>query len=105
MVIPDVTVVCDPQKLDSVGCKGAPDLIAEVLSPSNRRHDRFTKFNLYQRAGVREYWIVDPDDKSVQVFLLEEGRYTLKDYGGEKDTVKVNILEDCVIDLSLVFPE
>ena len=58
---PDITVVCDLSKLDDIGCKGAPDLVMEILSPSTQRHDKLTKFNLYQRAGVREYWITDMD--------------------------------------------
>lgn len=105
VVIPDVMIVCDLSKLDRVGYKGAPDMVVEVLSPSSLRHDRITKFNLYLRAGVREYWLVDPDNKSVQVFLLEDGRYIAKDLGAGKDKIKVNILDDCTIDLSLVFPE
>ena len=75
MVEPDITVVCDPSKLDDVGCKGAPDLVMEILSPSTQRHDKLTKFNLYQRAGIREYWIVDPAGKSVQVFALEDRQH------------------------------
>ena len=105
VVEPDISVVCDPSKLDDTGCKGAPDLVMEILSPSTTRHDKFTKFNLYQRAGVREYWIVDPDDKTVQVFVLEDGHYTAKDFGAAGDVVRVNVLEDCTIDLSQVFPE
>lgn len=105
VVQPDITVVCDPEKRDNRGCKGAPDLVIEILSPSSKRYDRFTKFTLYQRAGVQEYWIVDPDDKSVQIFLLEDERYTFKAYGEGKDVVKVNVLDDCTVDLSLVFPE
>ena len=105
LVEPDVSVVCDPSKLDDTGCKGAPDLVMEILSPSTTRHDRFTKFNLYQRARVREYWIVDPADRSVQVFVLEDGRYTAKDFGAAGDRLRVNVLEDCIIDLSQVFPE
>lgn len=105
MVEPDITVVCDPSKLDDIGCKGAPDLVMEILSPSTQRHDRLTKFNLYQRAGVREYWIIDTNSKSVQVFVLEDGRYTAKDFGTAGDKLKVNVLEDCTIDLSRVFPE
>ena len=103
LVEPDISVVCDPSKLDDAGCKGAPDLAMEVLSPSTMRHDRFTKFNLYQRAGVREYWIVDPAGKTVQVFVLENGRYTAKDFGADGDKMRVNVLDDCVIDLSEVF--
>ena len=105
MVEPDISVICDSSKLDAAGCKGAPDLVMEILSPSTMRHDRFTKFNLYQRAGVREYWIVNPAEKSVQVFLLEDGHYTAKEYGGADDQLRVNVLEGCVIDLSEVFPE
>lgn len=77
----------------------------ESLSPSTQRHDRLTKFNLYQQAGVREYWIVDPVSRSVQVFLLEDGRYSAKDFGTAGETVRVNVLEDCVIDLTQVFAE
>ena len=105
VVEPDISVVCDRSKIDKRGCRGAPDLVIEILSPSTRRHDRFTKFNLYQRAGVREYWIVDPDGKDVQSFVLEEGHYTAKDFGTDGDKLAVSILEDCVIDLSLVFAE
>ena len=105
MVEPDISVVCDPSKLDDIGCKGAPDLAIEILSPTAQRHDRFTKFNLYQQAGVKEYWIADPSSKSVQVFVLDDGRYVAKDFGTAEDTLKVNVLEDCTIDLSQVFSE
>ena len=103
LVEPDISVVCDPSKLDDIGCKGAPDLIIEILSPTTQRHGRFTKFNLYQRAGVREYWLVDPASRSVQVFVLEGGYYAAKDFGTAGDKIKVNVLEDCVIDLAQVF--
>ena len=105
MVEPDISVVCDTSKLDDIGCKGAPDLVMEILSPATQRHDKFTKFNLYQQAGVQEYWIVDPASKSVQVFVLDDGHYVAKDFGTVEDTVKVNVLEDCTIDLSQVFSE
>ena len=105
VVQPDISIICDQNKLDEHGCKGAPDLVIEILFPSTQRHDKFTKFNLYQRAGVREYWIVDPASQSVQVFVLEEGHYMAKDFGGADDKIKVNVLEDCTIDLSSVFSE
>ena len=103
MVEPDISVICDPEKLDDIGCKGAPDLVIEILSPSTRRHDLLTKFNLYLRAGVREYWIVDPASKDVQVFLWEDGHYSRKDYGTAEDKIKVNILENCYLDLAEIF--
>ena len=105
MVEPDIAVICDPAQLDKYGCRGAPDMVVEILSPSTQRQDRFTKFSLYQRAGVREYWIVDPENKFVQSFWLEDGRYAVKEFGAAGDKMCVNVLEDCVIDLSEVFPE
>ena len=105
MVVPDILVICDLDKLDDIGCKGAPDFVMEILSPTTQRHDKFTKFNLYQQAGVQEYWIVDPDSKSVQVFVLDDGHYVAKSFGTAEDALKVNVLEDCTIDLSQVFSE
>ena len=104
VVEPDISVICDPEKLDDTGCIGAPDFIIEVLSPSTQRHDRFTKFKLYQQAGVREYWMIDPASKSVQTFVLEDGRYTAMDFGVAGDKLRVSVLEGCVLDLSEIFP-
>ena len=104
MVDPDITVVCDPDKLDKYGCKGAPDMVIEILSPSTRRHDLAVKYRLYQRAGVREYWIVDPDGKTVQAFRMEDGFYNASDVY-TSGTVPVGIWKDFSIDLSLVFTE
>lgn len=105
LVEPDITVVCDPKKLDDMGCKGAPDLVIEILSPSTRRHDKVTKFDLYQRAGVREYWIVDPEAQVVQVHTLEDGRYHAAMVYTAKQTVPVGVLEGCQVDLGQVFPQ
>lgn len=104
VVEPDITVVCDTSRLDQHGCKGAPELVMEILSPSSRRHDMLVKLNLYQRAGVREYWIVNPEDRTVQVMLLDSKGYLRihEDYGQE-DTAVVNVLEGCTIDLTKVF--
>lgn len=106
VVEPDISVVCDPDKLDKYGCKGAPDLIVEILSPSTQRHDQLVKLNLYQRAGVREYWIVDPENKTVRVMVLADNG-TLQTYEvyGQKDVAKVNVLNGCFIELSKVFSE
>ena len=105
MVEPDISVVCDRSKIDRHGCKGAPDLIIEILSPSTRRHDRLVKLNLYQRAGVREYWMVDPDNESVQVFTLDNGALKIREDYGPEDVARVNVLEGCFIDLEKVFSE
>ena len=106
VVEPDIAVICDPAKLDKYGCRGAPDLIIEILSPSTRRHDRLVKLNLYQQAGVREYWIVDPENRSVQVFLPElNGSFRIHEDYGREDVARVNVLEGCLIELSKVFAE
>lgn len=106
VVQPDLSVVCDRGKLDKYGCKGAPDMVVEILSPSTQRHDRLVKLNLYQRAGVREYWIVNPEDQTVQVMLLDErGVLQLHEVYGRGDVAKVNVLEGCFIELSKVFAE
>lgn len=105
MVEPDLSVVCDNNKLDNHGCKGAPDLVVEILSPSSLRHDRFVKLGLYQRAGVREYWVVDPEYKSVQVFTQDGDFLRISEEYGRRDVARVNVLEGCFIDLGKVFPE
>ena len=85
VVQPDVLVVCDPGKIDLRGCCGAPDLVVEVISPSNREHDVRTKFQLYEEAGAPEYWIVDPGKEKLFVYVLnKEGKYEKgKIYTGE----------------------
>jgi Uma2 family endonuclease len=105
VVQPDISIVCDPKKLDDRGCKGAPDMVAEILSPSTRRHDRLTKLNLYQQAGVKEYWIVEPETQSVQVFLLRDGVFRIHEDYSRTDVAKVNALDGCFVELSKVFPE
>jgi len=102
VVEPDLFVVCDESKFDNRSVKGAPDLIVEILSPHNARHDTVTKFRQYQRAGVKEYWIVDPNAKTVQVHILENGKYTDKVYRDD-DVIPVHVLEGCQINLADVF--
>ncbi len=75
VVQPDICVVCDTNKLDEKGCLGAPDLIVEVLSPGNNKKEIRNKFDVYEEAGVKEYWIVDPVYQTVQINKLENGKY------------------------------
>ncbi len=107
VVQPDICVICDTTKLDDRGCIGAPDLIIEIVSPSNTKHDVETKYQLYQKHGVREYWTVFPYDKMVNVFLLDEsGKYQLVGVYAEDSKVPVNIFNgELEIDLVEIFTE
>jgi len=106
VVQPDISVICDPSKLDDKGCKGSPDLIVEILSPATARKDMKEKFLRYERAGVKEYWVADPSGKTVSVFKLSGvGLFGRPDVYGEEERIKVGILEDLEIDLKTVFSE
>ena len=104
VVQPDVVVICDRAKICGTGCVGAPDMVMEILSPSTSAHDRVLKLNLYQRSGIREYWIVDPESRTVSVNILDNGRYYVRGYA-ESDAVPVHVLDGCTIILSDVFEE
>ena len=97
IVEPDISVICDPDKLTDRGCTGAPDWIIEIVSPSTSSHDYVRKLNLYMDAGVREYWIVDPQKASVYVYHLEETKFETTAYTF-RDRIKANIYDDLWID-------
>ena len=99
---PDIVVICDSSKIKKRGCEGVPDMLIEILSPSSIRYDRLVKFRKYQQAGVREYWIADPETKSVQVCILENGHYIATMYDNT-ETAPVTVLPGCVIDLAAIF--
>lgn len=104
VVQPDLVVVCDPTKLDDRGCKGAPDLIIEVLSPETAKKDLSLKLRLYERVGVALYWVAHPVDKTVMVFSLDErDQYGKPDVFGEGEKIRVELLDELIIDLSTVF--
>lgn len=90
-VEPDISIVCDPSKLDDKGCHGAPDWIIEIVSPGNKPMDYFTKLFKYRNAGVREYWIVDSTREVATVYRFE--KETMEDYSFE-DSIPVGIYED-----------
>lgn len=76
-VIPDAMVVCNRDIIKPDGIHGAPDLVVEVLSPSTAKHDRGRKKQVYEQCGVSEYWIVDPANKTLEQYLLQQGAFTL----------------------------
>ncbi len=105
VVQPDLLVVCDEKKLDDRGCRGAPDLIIEILSPSTAARDCIQKRSLYERHGVREFWTVDPANRIVTVYLLDAGRkFGKPEIYGDTDKINVSIVEGLEIKLDEVFP-
>lgn len=106
VVEPDITIICDEKKLDERGCIGTPDLIIEIISPSTARRDKIEKFNLYEKSGVQEYWIVEPEEKILSVFLLESnGKYGRPNLYSEEDQVQVSSFESLIIDLQMVLSQ
>lgn len=97
-VEPDISVICDRDKLDNRGCHGAPDWVIEIVSPSGRRMDYVRKLALYSEAGVRLYWIVDPARKNITVYDL--GHDGAPEFHSFSDQVSVDIYEEFVIDFS-----
>jgi len=104
VVQPDIVVVCDPHKLDDAGCRVAPDLVIEILSPLTARKDCKEKFLSYERAGVREYWLVEPVGKTVSVFLMgSDGRCGRPEVYADDEPLAVSVLPGLIIELPLVF--
>jgi Uma2 family endonuclease len=106
VVQPDIVVVCDPKKLDKKGCIGAPDLIVEILSPSNSRNDIEDKFALYEHAGVPEYWIIHPEEETLIVYRLNnDGNYAFQHLYSNMARVSVGIFKHVIVDLSHIFSQ
>ena len=104
VVQPDLVVVCDPKKLDERGCRGAPDWVVEILSPETAAKDMKIKRDLYERVGVKEYWLIDPANKTVQIYTQgDDRRYGRPEVYAAGDQVKACIFPDLIIDLAKVF--
>lgn len=104
-VEPDISVVCDPKKLDDKGCRGAPDLVIEILSPSTSSKDHILKRALYEKQGVKEYWLVHPIDCLVTVYQLgKSGKYGVPMMYDRRGKIEVRLFPGLTVDLSSVFP-
>jgi len=101
LVQPDIFLACEQSKLKENSYNGAPKFIIEILS-SNRSHDMVTKFNLYEKAGVNEYWIIDPDEQIITALELSNGKYICHAFSGEDDVQLFTIL-GCTIEFKKVF--
>ncbi|WP_412994257.1 Uma2 family endonuclease [Neobacillus sp. 3P2-tot-E-2] len=104
-VIPDFIVVCDPDKIKQNKILGAPDLVVEIISSSSAKIDRIDKRLAYQRAGVKEYWIIDPANQLVEVYQLRNHSLELQNVYKREDTIPVHVLNSLEIDLTVIFPE
>ncbi|MDC3426058.1 Uma2 family endonuclease [Aquibacillus sp. 3ASR75-11] len=104
-VNPDIVIVCDKNKINKNRIAGAPDLIVEILSKSTAKTDRMIKFNRYQRAGVKEYWIVDPAHETIDVYILESEFYKHDGTYANDEVIEVNIFDDLTVNLKNIFRE
>ncbi len=104
VVQPDICIICDTSKIDGRGCCGAPDLVVEILSPGNSHKEVKLKFELYEEAGIKEYWIVNPVEANLVVFILDEkGKYEGgKMYSG-KDKIKSYAIPGLVVGTKEMF--
>lgn len=105
VVQPDICVVCDPAKIDELGCVGAPDLIIEVLSPGNNKKEITYKYEVYEAAGVKEYWLIHPNECTLLVYTLVNGRYQSSKLLTFGETFQSKAVEGFTLDLDKVFEE
>ena len=105
VVQPDLCVVCDREKLDELGCIGAPDLVVEILSPGNNKKELQLKYEVYEATGVKEYWIIHPDERTLLIYTLEGGKYQPSRLFTLGDRVKSQALAGFELDLDEVFGE
>jgi len=103
VVQPDICVVCDPEKLDQAGCIGAPDLILEILSPGNHKKELQNKYEVYEESGVKEYWIIHPEEQMLLKYTLENGKYIPSKLFTIGEVVTSACLEGFQLDLDEVF--
>ncbi len=104
VVQPDICIVCDESKIDSRGCCGAPDLVVEILSPGNSYKEIKLKFELYEEAGVKEYWIVYPEEESLAVFILNEnGKYNGAALYAGKDMIQSKAVPGLIVNCREIF--
>jgi Uma2 family endonuclease len=103
VVQPDICVICDEKKLDERGCIGAPDLIIEIVSPGNSKKEMKTKHELYEENGVREYWIANPLEKNIMLYVLKAKKNHLKKIYFDDDTIESVLFKGLVIDLKEIF--
>jgi Uma2 family endonuclease len=105
VVQPDICVICDPGKLDELGCVGAPDLIVEILSPGNNSKELRNKYEVYEESGVREYWIIHPNESTLLIYSLVNRKFSPSRLYTLGDIVHSEAIKGFTLDLEEVFRE
>lgn len=105
VVQPDICVICDKEKLDDLGCIGAPDLIIEILSPGSNKKELKNKYEVYEESGVKEYWIIHPSEQTVMAYTLAEGRYIPSRLFTSGDFLRSQSIAGFQLDLEYVFKD
>ncbi len=105
VVQPDICVICDLNKIDAKGCIGAPDIVVEILSPGNNSKELKNKYEVYEEAGVREYWVVSPQDNTFVVYTLVNGKYEPSRLMVAGDVITSSVLDGFSLDLTELFGE
>lgn len=104
VVQPDICVICDDAKVDARGCTGPPDIVVEILSPGNNQKELRNKYEIYQESGVKEYWIISPQDESFLKYILVGGQYQSSRPMTIGDTVTTEVLPGFELSLDTIFP-
>src|ERR1700744_5211251 len=105
VIQPDVCVICDPKKIDEKGCLGAPDIIVEILSPGNNKKELQNKYEVYEEAGVLEYWIIHPLEKTFLKYTLVDAQFQPSKLLAPGEEVTTPILPGFVLDLEELFAD
>jgi Uma2 family endonuclease len=105
VVQPDICVICDKNKLDDLGCIGAPDLIVEILSPGNNKKELKNKYEVYEESGVKEYWIIQPYELTLLIYTLTEGKYVPSKLFTVGDIVESKCISGFTLDLDEIFDD
>jgi len=103
VVQPDICVICNLEILDFKGCLGAPDIVVEILSPSNNIVELKNKYEIYEEAGVKEYWVVSPENKTFLVYTLIENKYQSTRLMVARDIFRSLVLDGFELDLNEMF--
>jgi Uma2 family endonuclease len=103
VVQPDICVVCDSEKIDELGCVGAPDLVIEILSPGNNKKELQNKYEVFEESGVKEYWIIHPNECTLLIYTLIDGKYIPSKIFTHGDKIASQAVDGFVLDLEEVF--